>query len=246
MDAVFFLKAPAYGEGLPWPEQMSFIVLEPPKGASVSGDWRTSTAYSNLAAQLTAAGGGSAIAYLRRKHGIDGRIALMSFSAGFGFLDKILQNPMDLEQVSACLLLDSSFGGGKSGYVAFGQRAATGDALLVATTANTGGDDSWQPVWAQIAAGGFAEAEVEPAHTMPLPSGGVRRLGKLAFWYRFVDTAGRSELPHWEQHKLAVPVLESYLLPYWKGELAGRRGWASTAALVAAAVALGVLASRLA
>lgn len=219
MDGVFFLKAPTYGAALQWPEATTRVVLEPRKGASVSGDWRTSTAYNQLAAELTQAGDGSAVAYLRRKYGVDGRIAFMSFSAGFGFLDKILQNPVDREQVSAALLLDSSFGGGKSGYIAFGQEAARGERLLVSSTANTGGDASWQPVWQQIAQGGFEEELTPPRAGMPDPSGGVHQLGKLAFWYRFVDGAGQSELPHWEQHKLAEPVLASYLVPYWRGEL---------------------------
>lgn len=243
-DGVFFLKTPAYGKDLQWPEAVNRVILEPPRGATgACGDWRTSTAYGVLAQQLTSAGGGSAVDYLRQKYGIQGRVAFMSYSAGFGFCDRICQNPRDLKQISALLLIDSSFGGGKSGYVSYGEEAARGERLLVASTANTGGDASWAPVWDQIRAYGAREQQVPPRGTMPAPSGGVHQLGKLAWWYRYVDSQGKSELPHWEQHQLAEPMLSSYLIPYWRGELGRRNPWRTVAALGIAAAG-GVAAAR--
>lgn len=243
-DGVFYLKVPSYGASLPWPNPTKHIVLEPPRGDSVNGDWRTSTAYGVLASQLLAAGGNSAVSALRRQHQIDGEVAFVTYSAGFGFLDKIFKaSAIDLETTSAALLLDSSFGTGiKEGYRQFGRRAAAGNSLLVASTANTGGDDSWAPTWQAFS--GSDSRQVEPRGTMPAPSGGVFQTGKLAFWYRFVDAQGKSELPHWEQHKLCVPMMESYLIPYWSGALKPKRSVAKVALLVGAAAAGGALAAK--
>jgi len=220
MDAIFFLKTPADDRSLralDWPDTVKRIGLEPPRGyVGAGGDWRTSTAYGALLASL--GGADQAVAALRRRHGIDGRVAFVSYSAGFGFVDALLRSSTARADIDAVFSIDSAFGGLKEGYAAYGARAARGAALLVATSANTGGDASWAPTWSRAAElAGQPSLPASPRAALPDPSGGVFRLGTAAWWYRFVDAGGDSELPHWEQHQLVAPLLGAYLLPRWSG-----------------------------
>jgi hypothetical protein len=65
----------------------------------------------------------------------------------------------------------------------------------------------------------------DPAPGMPQPSGGVWRLGEDAFWYRFVDAAGGTELSHTQQHVLMKPLLEGHLIPWWRGSSGSKVPW---------------------
>jgi hypothetical protein len=171
------------------------------------------------------------------------RVAFVGFSAAHGLLNPLAKNPADRERISAYLLLDATFGGGKSGYVEFGKDAVAGRRLLVTTTSNTGGDDAWKAVWDDIVdATGEAADVIGVSSPMPEPSGGVHRLGEDLIWYRFVNAKGGTELPHWEMGKVTTPLLAAHLVPYWSGR---SPGWGAVAG-VALAVAGAFVAYRIA
>jgi hypothetical protein len=218
-DVVFFLKSPVPKGASAILPGAKLIAIDPPASLMCGGsDPRCSTAYSNMWQWLRGSDG-RVMPNLLAKYapGISvNRVAFVGFSAAHGFLNPLTNNDADREAISALLLLDATFGGGKSGYVKFVEDAARGERLLVTTTSNTGGDESWKPVWkeASVRVGDTSEP-VSARSPMPEPSGGVWRLGQDAYYYRFVDAKGQTELPHWEMHHITNAVLEAHLAPYW-------------------------------
>ncbi len=227
MDVVFFLKAmPSKAmQALPWARETRLIGIDPPAALMCGGeDPRCSSAYTRLWSSLRDADGRAMPALLRRYAGTEDvdHVGFVGFSAAHGLLNPLAEHPDDRGRIDAYLLLDASFGGGKAGYRAFVEDAARGERLLVSATSNTGGDDSWVKVWQAAEAELGDESErVEAEPPLPDPSGGVHRLGKLAFWYRFVDPRGGTELPHWEMGRIDDALVEAYLVPYFAGELRG-------------------------
>ncbi len=216
MDGVFFLKA-GVPSGLP--PSVKGVELDPTSyGFACEGsDKLCSTAYSQLWQHLGGSAGG-VVAKLKKKYGIDGRVAFVSFSAGHGFMAPLLNNDRDRADTSAVILLDSTFGGGKDGYVKAARAAAEGRMLLVTTTSNTGGDKDWKSyVWDPVVQSGVHPEVASAVPPMPQPSGGVYRAGDL-WYYKFVDAKGNTELPHWEMSKVLNAVLVAHLFAYWGGE----------------------------
>ncbi len=207
-DAVFFLKAGAPSN---LPPNTKAVVLDPPAyGFSCGGaDKLCSTAYSQLWQHL----GPGAVKKLRAQYGVDGRVAFVGFSAAHGFLNPLLNSDQDRADVSAVFLLDSTFGGGKDGYVKAAKDAAAGKLQLVSVTSDKGttdalnnGDYAWREFVLKPA--GLALAPASPVPPMPKPGGGVLRAGEL-WYYRYKD----AELTHTSMGKVLSPVLQAHL---WK------------------------------
>jgi len=245
-DLLFMLKdfPPKSLYSLDWPDDVKLIGVDPPDSLKCGGvDALCSTAYTNTYNWLKDSDGRVLPNFLRHyAPGITpGRIAFLGFSAAHGFLDPLATNQADREMISAYLLMDATFGGGKHGYQAFLEDAAAGDRMLVTTTSNTGGDDGWQTV---VKATGITPEPIDGRDPMPVPSGGVFQLGKLGFWYRFVDAKGGTELPHWKMAAVREPMIEAYLIPYWQGKLGGFP-WLMAGAAAALAAAGGYAAYRI-
>lgn len=224
-DVIFFLKAvpTAAIKALPWPRETKFVALDPGSLGCTGADRLCSSAYSRM---WQAYGGpsGSFVETMLQRNGISDpeRIAFLGFSAAHGLLNPLANNDRDRSLISAYVLMDATFGGGKTGYVKFLEDAARGERLLITPTSNTGGDDGWSAVWeaAQVATG-IAPERIAARPPLPEPSGGAYQLGKLGFYYRFVNASGGSELPHWEMGKIQTETVEAYLLPYFQGKLGG-------------------------
>ena len=230
-DLCFFFKdyAPKSLYDLPWSSDVKLIAVEPPASLKCGAqealgepleDPLCSSAYSRMYSWLKDADGRVLPNFLAHyAPGVEpGRIAFVGFSAAHGFLNPLAANDADRADISAYLLLDATFGGGKTGYQAFLRDAAAGERLLVTATSNSGGDTDWRRVMDAV---GIAPEPTEARGSMPVASGGVYRIGELGFWYSFVDAKGDTELPHTSMSKLRAPILESYLIPYWSGELGG-------------------------
>ena len=224
-DVIFFLKStPGKSAQLPWPDPNTKLIGLDPGSLSCTGvDRLCSTAYSRM---WSTYGGpqGRFVETMLKKHGVTnpGRVAFVGYSASHGLLNPLANNDADRARISAYVLLDASFGGGKSGYVKFVKDAAQNKRMLVTTTSNTGGDDSWGPVWDQAEAELGEESRATEARApVPQPSGGAWQLGKLAYYLRYVDQKGNTELPHWEMGKVQTPLVQAYLLAYWQGKLGG-------------------------
>lgn len=220
MDVVFFLKAVPTGNdrAVAWPRPTKLIAIDPGVYRCGGTDPLCSSAYTRLWSALRDPATGRVLPNLLRKYasGIDvERIAFMGFSAAHGLLDPLAENAEDRARISAYLLLDATFGGSKDGYKAFAREAAAGDRLLFTATSNTGGDESWRLVW-DSALQGRRPARVRAAPPLPEPSGGAWRVGDL-YYYRYVDAAGGSELPHWRMGEIQNAVLSGMLAPYWRG-----------------------------
>lgn len=249
-DVVFFLKAAptqaAYA--LPWPNDTKLIAVDPPQSLMCGGsDPRCSSAYSRLYSSLKGQDGRVLPNFVDRyAPGVSvDRITFLGFSAAHGFLNPLATNAEDRAAISAYLLVDATFGGGKSGYVAFAEEAALGQRLLVTATSNTGGDDAWRPVWDEaIARSGRIARRVSAVPPMPEPSGGVQQAGDL-WYYRFVNAQGGSELPHWKMGSLLTPILQAHLVPFWgraAASGAGGRGFDWMSAIFGLLAGLGTLA----
>ena len=223
-DGVFFLKATPKRASLG--KDVKVIGLDPVSMGFACGgtDKYCSTAYSQMWQAL--GGKNGVIPTLRKKYAIDGRVAFVSFSAGHGFMNPMLNVDSDRDGVSAVLLVDSTFGGGKTGYVKAAIDAAYGKLLLATTTSNTGGDNDWRKhVWQPaLDATNKAPIKVAARPPMPEPSGGVEQLGDLLYYYRFVNDKGGTELPHWEMGKIQDKFVDAMLVPYWAGGLGGGPG----------------------
>lgn len=216
-DGIFFLKATP-PSGLP--AGVKGIALDPvAMGYGCGGaDAYCSSAYSGM---WSAFGGaqGQVIPTLRKKYGIDGRVAFVSFSAGHGFMNPLLNH----ETPDAVVLADSTFGGGKTGYVKAAQAAAAGGPLLLSVTSDKGttdalsnGDYAWRHFVLEPA--GLALESGEVRSPMPAPAGGVLSQGNL-YYYRY----SHAQLPHTSMGKILSPSIRAYLLPYWSGELSRRK-----------------------
>lgn len=218
MNGVFFLKATPMNV----PGAKS-IGLDPVAlGFACGGaDKYCSTAYS----QMWSYYGPGAVAKLKQKYGIDGTVSFVGFSAAHGFLNPLLNSDVDRAGIAAVILMDASFGGGKTGYVKAAKDAAAGGLLLVSATSNTGGDESWQAVLQQAGIQGSSASAVPP---MPAPKGGVTRAGNL-WTYRYDGSP-----PHWEFGQLQKPAIDAYLGPNAPGSSSKGSSWL-TVALVAAA-----------
>lgn len=223
MDVVFFLKAmPPKGVSIPGAK---LIGLEPPLNVCGGTDPRCSSAYSALWQSLKD-GQGRVLPNLLKKYapGAD-RVAFVAFSAAHGFMNPLLNNDADRAGTSAVLLMDASFGGGKTGYIKAARDAAEERMLLVSATSNTGGDASWQDFVMKPGHLFLKPTSAKPP--MPPAKGGVSKLGDL--WYYRYDGAP----PHWEFGTLIKPVLEAHLIPYWNK----KEGWVYGLAALAAAAA---------
>lgn len=199
MNGIFFLKAPVVT--VPGAKG---IALDPVAlGFACGGvDKYCSTAYSQMWSYY--GGAGNVVAALRKKYGIDGTVSFVAFSAAHGFMNPLLNADVDRADIAAVILMDASFGGGKTGYVKAAQDAAAGKLTLVSATSNTGGDESWQTVLQQA---GIAGSPTSPVPPMPAPKGGVTRAGNL-WTYRY-----DGEPPHWKFGELQKPVIDAYLGP---------------------------------
>lgn len=215
-DAIFFLKA-AVPKGLP--PSVKGVALDPvAMGFGCGGaDAYCSTAYASMWAAL---GGpqGQVIPNLKKKYGVDGRVAFVSFSAGHGFTNPLLQR----ETPDAVILVDSTFGGGKGGYVKAAQAAASGGPLLVSLTSDKGttdalsnGDYAWRK-FVLDPAGLLGMPLGDVRAPMPAPSEGVFSQGNL-YYYRY----SHAELPHTSMGKVLSPVVQAYVLPFLAGQLGG-------------------------
>lgn len=213
MDYLFFFKdsPPASLHDLPWPGPVQLVAIDPPPELMCGGvDPRCSAAYTRLADSLRDPSGRILPNFLRRYASGDvGRIAFVGFSAAHGFFEPLAENAEDRDQISAYLLLDATFGGGKVGYQAFLRDAAAGKKLLVTTTGDTGGTDGWKMV---VASAGVPVESIAPDPRMPVPSQGARRMGLNGYWYEY-----GAELRHWQMAAARRPVIESYLIPWWSG-----------------------------
>lgn len=219
MDGLFLLKA---GAPKDLPPGTKAIVLDPPAyGFSCGGaDALCSTAYSEMWQHL----GGSAgvVAKLKKKYGIDGRVAFVGFSAAHGFLNPLLNNDADRAAISTVILLDATFGGGKTGYVKAAKDAAAGKLSLVSVTSDKGttdalnnGDYAWRKFVLEPA--GVSLVATTPVPPMPAPGGGVSRAGDL-WYYRYKD----SEVHHWDLGQLLSPVVKAHL---WRTSSPSKTRW---------------------
>lgn len=228
-DGVFFLKS-----GVPknLPASIRGIELDPTAYGFACGgaDKLCSTAYSQLWQHLGGSSGG-VIAKLKAKHGVDGRVAFVSFSAGHGFLNPLLKH----ESPDAVILLDSTFGGGKDGYVRAAKAAASGGPLLVSVTSDKGtadalnnGDYAWREFVLKSAGLSLAPRGAVPP--MPTPAGGVSGAGNL-WYYRYTH----AQVPHTSMGKLTSDVISAHLIPYWGAKKSENVFWWALGAGLAAA-----------
>jgi hypothetical protein len=176
------------------------------------------------------------------------KVALAAYSAGWGLLDQVGRSPEDRERLSAMILSDACFGGGKRGYEAFAPLAAAGDKLMVATTAHTtpgsypSGRESWEMVWqAAEEATGKRTRLVSPKQPVPPASGGWKQLGSRLLWGDYTEPGSKrnqgNDLSHADHHWLAPEVWQAYLAPW----LAGRTvPWFEVGAGLAVGAAAGV------
>ncbi len=177
------------------------------------------------------------------------KIALASFSAGYGLLDPILAVPEDRARVTATCFADSVFLAGNPktgaggpvhpGAVAFGAEAVHGEKLLVSTSAHSTdgsyltGMQSWTLTWEAIRkeAACFCEPRrVTPKPPVPAPPLGFFELGSSCYWGDYGDM-----LTHGEHNALSAAIWQAYLAP-WLGRSA--MGAALLGAAVGAAAAL--------
>lgn len=223
-DVIFFLKSVPTSaiKSLPWPRPTKCVALDPGSLGCEGADRLCSSAYSRMW-QTYGGPDGRFVETMLQRNGISDpeHIAFLGFSAAHGLLNPLANNDSDRALISAYVLMDATFGGGKSGYVKFLADASAGQRLLITATSNTGGDEGWSAVWAAAQSQtGIAPKTIEPRPPLPNPSGGAYQLGKLGFYYRFVNASGSTELPHWEMHKIQTDIVSAYLLPYWQGKLA--------------------------
>lgn len=216
MDGIFYLKSTAPKGLLP---NAKHVALDPvAMGFGCGGaDAYCSTAYSQMYSAL--GGAGNVLPTLRKKYGVDGRIAIVSYSAGHGLLNPLLLH----EAPDAVLLLDSTFGGGKTGYVKAAKAAASGGPLFATVTSDKGTTDALNNGDYAFRKFVLEPAGLNPSSTSsqpPMPAGAtVKREGDL-WYYRYPD----AQLHHWDMGKILKPFMEATLVPYWAGTLSGKGG----------------------
>jgi len=213
-----------------------------------------STHFVNLAMNSRDADGRMLPSLLRRyAKGIEPeKVALAAYSAGWGLLDQVTRNDEDRARISALMLSDACFGGGKSGYKKFAPEAALGDKLMVVSTAHTtpgtypSGRESWSMVWDYVQeTTGKRPHEVTPREPAPKASGGWWNMGDLYWGDYTVPGSPRNQgndYTHEGHHYLAPELWQAYLAPY----LAGMGiPWLHVGLGVATGVAVGAAASLL-
>lgn len=218
-DVLFFLKSvPTQAlRDLPWPRPTKFISVDPDLSICDGIDPRCSTAYVALWNRY-----GSLQRFIDAwTSSIEnvGRVGFVAFSAAHGFLDPALRSPEDRALVDALILLDASFGlAEKPGYIdALEDSADNGRPLIVSTTSNSGGTESWEIQWA--AAGLPLDPNAPAEAPVPEPGGGVAEEGG-AVWLNWTNPDGGTDLIHPRQHEILEALAEAYLIPYWTtGEL---------------------------
>jgi hypothetical protein len=182
------------------------------------------------------------------------KVVMGAYSAGWGLLNAVARVDADRERLSAMMLSDACFGGGKSGYEKFAADAAAGKRLMVSTTAHTtpgtypSGRESWEMVWnATIEATGKRPRNVTPPAPVPPASGGWRRLGSSLYWGDYtVPGSPRNQgndFTHEQHHYMAPEVWQAYLAPYLAGR--GQIPWLPLAAGAAVGAAAGYAAYTL-
>jgi hypothetical protein len=211
-NVVFWLKA--FPAKVDWPPGTKNIVLDPPEKCG-GADPLCSTAYSSMYASFKDASG-RVLPRLLKHYGVEGyRPSFVSFSAGHGFMNPFLLNAQDRADTRAVILMDSTFGGGKSGYVAAAMDAAAGRLLLVSVTSDKGSTDALNNgdfafrKFVLEPAGLISMPQTSAVPPMPKPSEGVFKQGNL-WYYRYSD----AEAHHWELGKLMKPVAEAHLAPF--------------------------------
>jgi hypothetical protein len=207
--------------GLVFARQTKIITVGKGAGGGIS-----SSAFQQLAESMRDAQGHILPAILALKGlTVDtvGTIAIAGFSAFHGLASPLLA--ADGDRIAAAVLLDACFSSAtnppKSGFVIFGSMAARGERLMVYTASSgqnapplppstTGWQCALANAGAGAAEGGTAlHAAQAPKGVPPPHQGQVYRAGGLYV----LDY--RAELPHGDHvHKLAVPVLQSMLVPY--------------------------------
>lgn len=254
-DCVFFLKTfpTAATKALPWPGPVRLIGIDPPAGCMCGGaDKLCSTAYSCMWQSSRTADGRALPGFLARyAKGVQvGRVAFVGFSAAHGFLNPLLNNDVDRAAVSAVIMMDTCFGGGKTGFQKALRDAAAGRLLYATLTSHDGAP--WKSASDLqsgtfcfernvLAPSGLRAESTAPRPPAPQPSGGAYQIGELGYWLRFADAAGKSELPHYQIRTTHQDMmLAAYLIPYWKGELGGFPWrWVVLGAAAGAALAYG-------
>lgn len=243
MDGVFWLKASPPTK-VAWPSGVKLVALDPVAAGFECGieDKYCSTAFSKFYGSLKDASGRVTPA-LRKKYGVDGRIVLVSYSAGLGFANPLLANDADRADLAGAVLMDSTFGtGGYSGYQKAAKDAVGGKFQLVSVTSDKGNTDaSYNGDYA------FREAVLKPAGLLsmpaatalpPMPTPGEGVFRQESFWYyRYKD----SEYAHQNLGKLLVPVSEAHVVPMLSGA-AGAGGGASGSGLSPVVVVAGLAA----
>jgi len=164
-----------------------------------------------------------------------GKLALCSYSAGWGLLNEVFQIDADRAEVDACVLNDSAFGGPLRGHELFAVDAINNRKLMIVTNTNnaanvklgivkTARDTVTEMLDNAVADSGalfdFQRTKARPPLTQP--SGGAWRLGKCV-WLDYVEPGAPdnrgNDYTHGEHHDLAAPTWQAYLAPYFAGRL---------------------------
>lgn len=163
------------------------------------------------------------------------KLALCSYSAGWGLLNEVFQIDEDRAGVDACVLNDSAFGGPLRGHELFAADAIRNRKMMVVTNTNNAANANLGIMktaretveemlgGAQELSGalfGFSKARARAPLTQP--SGGAWRLGRCV-WLDYVSPGSQSntgnDYTHAEHHDLAAPTWEAYLAPYFAGRI---------------------------
>lgn len=192
--------------------------------------------------------------YTPRDVGALDHVVMGAYSAGWALLNKVAAINADRERLSAMMLSDAVFGGGKTGYEKFAVDAARGQRLMVATTAHTtpghypSGRESWEMVWqAAERQTGKRARDVKAPPPVPPASGGWRRLGSSLYWGDYTVPGSKrnegNDISHEQHHYLAPEIWQAYLAPYLAGQ--GAIPWWPIAAGAVAGAAAGYAAHTL-
>lgn len=192
---------------------------------------------------------------LRKYVGMDrseiGKLALCSYSAGWGLLNEVFRIDADRDEVDAAVLSDSAFGGPLLGMEAMAADAMRGRQLMVVTNTNNAAN------WAagihktaretvvemmtgarELANVGRDFRGVTVREPLTQPSGGAWKIGQC-YWLDYVapgsPPGSGNDYTHGEHHDLAAPTWEAYLVPYLGGRLGFPWGPVIAGSLVAAA-----------
>lgn len=218
-DLVIYLKAMP-PSSVKWPAGTKAVGLDPRPQFSCGGaDALCSTAFSQLYSSLKDSSGRALPALLKRLGVTDlGKLVFVSFSAGHGFMNPWLMNDSDRAATTGVVLMDSTFGGGKGGYVAAAKDAVAGKGTLVSVTSNKGSTDALNDgdyafrEFVLKPAGLLSMPSASAVPPMPQPKDGVFKSGNL-WYYRYLD----SEVHHWDLGKLMTPVTQAHVLPILSG-----------------------------